>query len=135
MSGHKHWKEMAEYAKDAMETDRPWERWEACRNGYFEWVPQERNPSWLTDCEYRRKPRTININGHEVPEPVREPPQIGRICCTPSLSHECEPNAFMWSGSDRDLDRLILGIVHLTREAAEAHARALLSFTEVHNAH
>jgi hypothetical protein len=29
------------------------------------------HPHWISNVDYRRKPRTININGIEVPEPVR----------------------------------------------------------------
>ena len=36
-------------------------------------------------CRYRIKPRTITINGHEVPEPIRELPQDGVTVFWPSL--------------------------------------------------
>ncbi len=63
---HKHAELMALYAQDAMETDKPWERWEL-RGGSTEWIACVENPEWETAIQYRRKPRTININGHAVP--------------------------------------------------------------------
>lgn len=50
---HKHADLMMEYAKDAQETDRPWERWEYS----YEWMgymPCSVHPSWASDCGYRR---------------------------------------------------------------------------------
>lgn len=88
-------------------------------------VPHEAMPE-----RFRPKPRTININGHEVPEPMREVPDTGAIyfaadVCMADLS----PDARYWDHGVIGNNRLARGICHSTREAAEAHARALLSFT------
>ena len=70
MTAHKHAALMAQYAQDAAETDRPWERWQVyIMGGWRNWdIPF----TFYPESEYRRKPRTININGYEVPEPVRK---------------------------------------------------------------
>ena len=69
--GHIHAAAMAEYAKDAIETDMPWERWEV---SVTESGDEYRNllghPDWAVTRKYRRKPKVILINGHEVPEPL-----------------------------------------------------------------
>lgn len=55
---HPHAHLMELYAKDAKETDRPWERWELCvrfQNGYCCWVDFNVNPSWNINTQYRRK--------------------------------------------------------------------------------
>jgi hypothetical protein len=79
---------------------------------------------------YRIKPKTININGHEIPEPVREPLTKGQSYFIPDLATRgagsCE---WLWHGDTPDLLWLERGLVHLTKEAAKAHAEALLSFT------
>lgn len=51
---HPHAALMAEYAKDAAETDRPWERWEFER---FEgkWSGLNQHPRWFREVKYRRK--------------------------------------------------------------------------------
>lgn len=72
MPAHIHAELMAQYAEDALTTNRPWELWEVMPVN-SEWMPLYDNPSWNTATKYRRKQKTININGFEVPEPVREP--------------------------------------------------------------
>lgn len=79
---------------------------------------------------FRIKPRTININGFEVPEPLRVAPD-GNIRYWTMSIHEKHAVSFTWSSSKIDRDWLMAGLCHATREAAEAHARALLSFTKL----
>ena len=70
--GHIHAAAMAEYAKDAIETDMPWERWEfSCGNQEYETLSS--HPTWHEKNKYRRKAKTILINGHDVPEPHHTP--------------------------------------------------------------
>ena len=57
---HKHAELMAEYAKDAMETDRPWERWECCYRD-MGWAQLQSPPLWDTFFTYRRKPMPKEI--------------------------------------------------------------------------
>lgn len=78
---------------------------------------------------YRVKPRTITINSHEVPEPLREAPEQGTDCWTPHLSAENPALFCRWNGDNADHRWLARGLVHLTREAAQAHAEALISIT------
>ena len=54
--GHIHAAAMAEYAKDAAETDKPWERWEFCHMR-GEYQSLHGHPEWVGDNEYRRKPK------------------------------------------------------------------------------
>ena len=70
--GHIHAAAMAEYAKDAAETDMPWERWESSCGGQH-YVSLETHPQWTENFKYRRKQKVILINGHEVPETCRTP--------------------------------------------------------------
>ena len=124
--GHIHAAVMAEYAKDAAETDKPWERWESSRKGEkFETLDQ--NPSWSVRFEYRRKPKVILINGHEVPEPCRTPLKDGEVYWTISLVGGSTSS--LWQGDGIDFGCLNNGFVHLTKEAAEMHFNALISFT------
>ena len=131
---HKHAENMIAYGQDAMETDKPWERWQV-RLGHdgARWHDIECECTWNPNWEYRRKPRTININGFEVPEPVREPLKLceeyhyvnfGALFTGGGVA------ADKWADTAVDLARLRAGIIHLPSEAAELHAKALLSFTE-----
>ena len=75
------------------------------------------------------KPKTININGYEVPEPVRTRLNDGDTYYIPDvLSYDFYISDW-WSNTDQDLKFLNLGLIHLTKEAAIQHAKALLSFT------
>lgn len=82
-----------------------------------------------SSCDYRIKPQTININGFEVPEPMREEPEHGSsYWLTDPLNIE-GVNTCTWYESATDKAWLSLGVCHLTEEAAKLHAEALLSFT------
>lgn len=77
---------------------------------------------------FRLKPRTITINGHEVPEPMRVAPKWIAGYYMPDLIDSTYVATSYWGDDKYDEERLARGLCHLTREAAEAHARALLSF-------
>ena len=83
------------------------------------------------DLDIRVKPKTININGHEVPEPVKVKPEIGDLYY--SVSFTDLDNLFLSTFHDSYTDNLLFnkGIMHLTAEAAQKHAEALFSFTKV----
>ena len=69
---HIHAQSMMEYAKDALETDTPWERWEYSHTGQ-KYTSLSGHPDWYEDITYRRKPKpkVLLINGYEVTEPHR----------------------------------------------------------------
>jgi hypothetical protein len=89
---------------------------------------------WSPAC-FRVAPKTININGHEVPEPVREPLCSGDKYYLVDVTYELdfcdELTPWEWDGDEADKRWLSCGLIHLTKEAAEAHAKALLSFTKI----
>jgi len=79
---------------------------------------------------YRRKPRTIHINGFEVPEPFRGRLELKQKYWVIAVSSRCALfNS--WCASDLERYWMAAGLIHLTKEAAELHRKALLSFTEV----
>jgi len=53
---HPHAELMAQYAQDALETDKPWERWEYM-NLSLTYVNLRENPTWNVAVAYRRKPK------------------------------------------------------------------------------
>ena len=124
--GHIHAAAMAEYAKDATETDMPWERWEFSKTGR-DYDSLHEHPSWNPDIKYRRKPKVILINGYEVPEPCREPLRSGQKFWI--VNPFRGPEWFTWDGSKEDFHALKNGFVLLTEEAAEKHFNARKIFT------
>jgi hypothetical protein len=61
MSRHKHAELMAQYAADAMTTDKPWVLWQFKRPCSDEWLGCGNSPTWYTDHEFRRKPKQHTI--------------------------------------------------------------------------
>ena len=116
---HVHYDMIIEWAKDTSrvveeETDTGWQ--------------VINHPVWKADCEYRFKPaepKYIVVNGIRVPEPVREP-----------LGHDymywvADPSAYdiyggWWASKALEIQCLSRGLIHLTKEAAQAHIDAML---------
>lgn len=127
MLGHPHADLMAKAAEIA-KTDQYWQRhFEEKFHSTDKWNPMS-DVFFQTHREYRLKPRTIDINGHQVPEPVREPLQEGDLYYGASTADGVF--SAIWNCDHIDSERLHKGIIHLTKEAAETHIAALLSFTQ-----
>ena len=124
--GHIHAELMAQYAEDALETDKPWERWEF-HHKRGEYQSLGSHPYWEVTREYRRKAKTILINGYEVPEPRRTPLKDDEVYWTLSLVRGV--TSAHWQNDNIDNVYLKNGFIHLTKEAAEKHFNALRSFT------
>ncbi|KJV07986.1 hypothetical protein [Methylocucumis oryzae] len=118
-----------QYADDWKETYKPWERWQWLDCG--QWVDATNPLLFNLTCKYRRKPKTININGFEVPEPVRTPLKDGEEYFYLELLDSSLYKRALWLGYKMDINRLNLGLCHLNSESAALHAKALLSFTQV----
>jgi hypothetical protein len=119
MTAHKHAQKMLLYAQDAIETDQPWERWE--ENLTTSWETCTTHPIWDENLEYRRKKSTININGFDVPEPIREYSydRIWTFNLIEPLNTILDFSSPYWN----------YGLIHRTKEDAELHRKALISFT------
>ena len=124
---HIHAKLMAQYAEDALETDKPWERWEFSHDDR-DFLSLASHPQWIIDNKYRRKVKTILINGYEVPEPHRTPLKDGDVYWVFSPVVRGVTSVY-WQDDGIDTHFLENGLIHLTQEAAEKHFEALTSFT------
>ena len=124
MTAYKHADLMLLYAKDAAETDKPWERWEILRGK--SWCDLTENPTWIEHMEYRRKPQVIRVGRHEFPRPITFIPQKDTIYWSIRLQFKgYAPNELIWSDDETDLALLESRVIHLSREAAQAHADVL----------
>lgn len=63
-AGHKHAALMAEYAKDAAKTDKPWLLWDYKCAG--KWYPSLDHPLWDVKGEYRRRPEQTDLEKYGV---------------------------------------------------------------------
>lgn len=129
MTGHPHADLMAKAAEIA-KTDQYWHRHFECKGSADIWLDMPENTGFCDWGEYRLKPRYINIGEYQVPEPVRELPDNDDLLWIADIT---QPTAaqLMWTGHPSDILMLDRGILHLTKEAAEAHIAALLSFTQI----
>lgn len=124
MTAYKHADLMLLYAKDAAETDKPWERWEILRGK--SWCDLTENPTWIEHMEYRRKPQVIRVGRHEFPRPITFIPQKDTIYWVIRLQFKgYAPNELIWSDDETDLALLESRVIHLSRESAQAHADVL----------
>jgi len=122
----KHWKEAAMYAEDMARYDRAWKYWQTKECNQTNWTNCAGAPQWRDEAEYRRRPRTIRIGEYDVPEPMREAPERNQLYYAADM---CGVDSWQWAGDVTDLQLLEFGLCHSTKEAAELHAKALLSFT------
>ena len=140
MTAHKHAALMLQYAQDAAETDEPWERWEysdtSTLNQHGEkicddWFDCRDNPDWHPNVQYRRKPQIIKVtvNGKKIgfPEPVKIAPPDGTRYWMPTQRavFGFDVQRYIWEGDDGDFGFLNHGLIHLSPEAAQAHADVL----------
>ena len=100
-------------------------------------VLQEGNGKWVDYLFYefphyhdwRILPKTIIINGIEVPEPVRKPLDNNQKYYLVDILNSSVYSSW-WGNSYKDYHWLNCGLIHLTEEAAIIHRDALLSFTQ-----
>lgn len=135
MTAHKHAALMMQYAQDAMETDKPWERWEvriaASVQPNVLFVGMSFHPEWYECNEYRRKPQTVKVtvNSKEMgfPEPEKIAPPDGTRYWMPTQRSAFGFNVqkYIWEGDDGDFGFLNHGLIHLSPKSAQAHADVL----------
>ena len=75
-------------------------------------------------------PKTIRIVEYDVPEPVREPLEKDTEYWIANFSLAEMAVRFKWYSDKFDNRVLKNGLIHLTKEAAVIHAKALLSLTK-----
>jgi hypothetical protein len=122
---HKHAELMMQYAQDAMETDKPWERWEIFIKD--SWRDLGECFFFAKEEEYRRKPKMLSVtlaNGEVVswPEPVKEL-RSGDDYWYIGASGGAHFDSYQICDTENKI--ICMGVVHLTREAAEQHSHAL----------
>lgn len=85
--------------------------------------------TFMHPIKYRIKPdepKTIKVNGFDVPEPMREAPAEDTTYYLASPPDANYYAAAVWCGDTYDTRWLSRGLLHTTVEAAVAHAKAML---------
>ena len=81
--------------------------------------------------EYTPPANTININGYDVPQPVREPLDNGDMYYAASPTTHGTPIRAEWRHDEFDKNALKNGLIHLSKKAVKKHNKALKSFTKL----
>lgn len=126
INGHLQAELIMKYAEIAQNDAEPWKHFEWL-DSIGRWIELTKDMTFNYIGEYRLKPKTISINGFEVPEPLRSVPAYGTPYFIIDLPHVMSA---IWNNHPDEYEWLKAGIIHLTREAAENHLEALLSFTK-----
>ena len=129
MTAHKHAHLMMQYAHDALETDKPWERWELRPMGSEQWHTCSGWIDFSERFEYRHKPRTLTYTV-TMPEPMREAPKNGNEYYVPCQLAPALWGSFEWYNGDLDKLYLKRGLYFATKEDAIAAAKAMLPFNQ-----
>ena len=136
MSAHKWHKEIMAVAEAAKTSDEPWDILHVLYVGETRIAPQCNwtycLPANLIDLilcnpnyEFRIKPRTIMINGIEVPEPLRVKPEMGQKVYLAQANSRGGTEYVYWEDNNPVLVVLFnSGRLHLTEEAARTHYEA-----------
>ena len=125
MTAHRHAALMLQYAQDAAETGKPWERWEMRGFTSSMWYSPSREICFDSNCEYRRKPRTLTYT-ITIPEPMREEPEAGTDFFLAVPHSERLHYTFRWEGAEVTRLWLKSGLCFATKEDAIAAAKAML---------
>ena len=92
--------------------------WQEPINLDWFWEPD----SW----KIRRKPQHIMVNGFKVPKPLDVAPNDDAEYFIVALLDDDMHDCFRWYGTDKECRWLDRKVIHATKEAAIAHAKAML---------
>lgn len=110
----------------------PLDEFEIQLGGFHLWLPLNGYAGKLLNepgmFAIHRRVRNINVNGFKVPEPCRVMPKVNTnyYCPSPHSPQFCLESVV--TGNEYDSVALERGLMHLTKEAAIAHCKALLGF-------
>lgn len=108
----------------------PMSEFELTSNSHWENLDDGMNWSmWIfkpQEWKIRRKQQYIMVNGFKVPKPLDVPPKVDERYFIISLLSETLHDSFMWDGGDNEYMWLERNLLHTTKEAAIAHAKAML---------
>lgn len=103
-----------------------------------EWTDALFSPNLLLDTkhvvhttEYRIKPKTILVNGIEVPAPETKELNSGTTFYIPCIYNTGTPFQLSWHGGMQECEYLKMGIIYINKEDAIARAKAMLLTQEV----
>ena len=94
------------------------------------WLDRVREDGFCYGLKYRIKQRTIRIGEHDVPEPMREAPEVGSVFYVVNTADK-QPLEMTWYGEEYDFYILSAGMIHANKRDAAHHMLALRSISSV----
>ena len=111
-------------------------KWYGCYSGRIVVAEPCMNGNVVVDCDgvyalvveklLSLKPKTIKVNGFDVPEPLRVEPENGEIIFLASAESSRLFFKTAWTNFPNEIKWFQRGLLHSTQEAAIAHAKAML---------
>ncbi len=83
-------------------------------------------PNFVYGVELRIAPETIIVNGFEIEAPLKEAPEIDDVFYFADATSMFFYDRCIWNDSPFCKNALSRGICHKTRDAAIAHAKAMI---------
>ena len=80
----------------------------------------------IGNIKFRKKNPAIVVNGYDVPAPCKHPLDIRMDYYIPDIFAQYMCSLHTWCGNNIDMRYLERGLVHLTKNDAIAHAKALI---------
>lgn len=120
---HKHYDLIVKWAADT--SQKVW-----YKGSGDDWRPVEISPSWRYEYDWyigeQPPKRKLMIGDVEIDAPEIESPRVGTEYFVPNIGRCCPADMIDWRDSALDSNMLKRGLVHLNKEAAIAHAKALI---------
>lgn len=130
MAKHKHAELMMEYAKDAMESETPWEGWQRFHLGHKHWTDMSRAPTWNPEMEYRRRPKKPTVAGVIFPDMIvtyKDAANLEKVYVL-EVTRSINSIYIIMETKPQNVDQVeyALGRVHRTHDSAMKFARLTL---------
>ncbi|MEQ1967925.1 hypothetical protein ABLA30_13030 [Xenorhabdus nematophila] len=135
MSKHIHEDFMMVYGSLSHITNKPWVYFQYAALDCDLWIDCDKPIAFDSSLRYRFKRRTIKIGNIDVPEPVQEKLNKEQKYFMPYLFKRNIDDMYevgFWNDDPIELLFLKRGLIHLDRESAVLHAKALINLTGKH---
>ena len=107
---------------------REWGKWDCYGKGHDGEWSYVSYPDWPEEVVYELRPRKkmMKIGDYAFREPEREAPEVWTDYFLPDIDRWEYFAKIRWAGDGCDIKRFNRGLIHLTKEAAIAHAKAMI---------
>jgi hypothetical protein len=120
---------MLKYARIATYSSEPWKNFEVKKHGrlgeWYDWCLMKESDSFCSYNEYRIIVRKKSINGISFNEPEIFPLENGQTYWYPCVDSVYFVASDKYTDDKKHKIRLDAGVIHINREEAKTHAKAI----------